>query len=286
MDKPDQRPIEPTVDYLHRPQLSDGTMIMAFSGWMDGGDVSTGTVQRLIRLLEPTPFAEINPEPFYIYNFPGSMELTAIFRPHIRIEEGLITAVDMPSNTFYVHDESSVVLFVGKEPNLKWRAFGEAIFDVARATGIRRLLFVGSFGGPVPHTRLPRLYYTCSDSNLRKGMEDYGLRATDYEGPGSFISYLMSRAKEAGLEMTSVIAEIPGYLQGENPMCIEAVTRQLAKILQLPLDLESLRPASTAWELQVTTAIEEDEELAEKVRELENEFDNELIQSDSDGGDG
>ena len=257
-------------------------MIIAFSGWMDGGDVSTGTVERLVRLLEPPPFAEINPEPFNIYNFPGSMEITAMFRPHIHIEDGLILSIEMPSNTFYVDKNTNVVLFLGKEPNLKWQTFSESMFQVAHNTGISRLLFVGSFGGPVPHTRLPRLYYTCSDSTLKLEMERYGLRGTNYQGPGSFISYLMSQATSAGLEMSSVIAEIPGYLQGTNPMCIEAVTRQLANILKLPLDLDSLRPASTAWELQVTNAIENDEVLAKKVRELENEYDNELIESDSE----
>ena len=46
--------------------------------------------------------------------------------------------------------------------------------------------------------------------------------------------------------MVSLVAEIPGYLQGTNPLSIEAVTRRLAKILKLPLDLDSLRTASTA----------------------------------------
>jgi proteasome assembly chaperone (PAC2) family protein len=74
------------------------------------------------------------------------------------------------------------------------------------------------------------------------------------------------------------VAEIPGYLQGTNPLSIEAVTRRLAKILKLPLDLDSLREASTRWELQVTTAVEQNEELAEKVRELEQMYDNELLE--------
>ncbi|NIP85628.1 MAG: hypothetical protein GTO03_08720, partial [Planctomycetales bacterium] len=103
-----------------------------------------------------------------------------------------------------------------------------------------------------------------------------------YEGPGSFTSYLMTRAQPEGLEMASLVAEIPGYLQGANPSSIEAVTRRLAKILQLPLDLDSLRSASTKWELEVSSAIEENEELAEKVRELEDMYDNDLLDQDGD----
>ncbi|MHC4176711.1 MAG: PAC2 family protein [Planctomycetota bacterium] len=261
----------------HRPELDQGTLVLAFSGWMDGGDVSTGTVQRLVDLLGAEPFAEIDPEPFYIYSFPGSMEMTALFRPHIEIEDGLVKMIDMPSSTFYCHRPADLVLFVGKEPHLHWRTFGECIFRLARDVGVGRILFVGSFGGLVPHTRQPRLYVTCSDEKLLQEMEQYGVRRSGYEGPGSFTSYLMTQAAPAGLEMVSLVAEIPGYLQGTNPMSIEAVTRRLAKILKLSLDLDSLRAASTAWELQVSGAIEEDEELAEKVHQLEQQYDNELL---------
>ena len=50
---------------------------------------------------------------------------------------------------------------------------------------------------------------------------------------GSSAGALVGGLWAAGLEMVSLVAEIPGYLQGRNPMCIEAVTRRLAKILRL-----------------------------------------------------
>jgi proteasome assembly chaperone (PAC2) family protein len=260
------------------PKLEGATLVLAFSGWMDGGDVSTGTVRRLVHLTDAVKVAEIDPEPFYIYNFPGSMETTALFRPHIEIEDGLITSFEMPSNTFYCHEEANLLLFIGKEPNLLWRTFGESVFQFARQAGVSRIVFVGSFGGAVPHTREPRLYITCSDSKLVEEMAVYGVRRSGYEGPGSFTSYLMTLAPSEGLQMISLVAEIPGYLQGTNPFSIEAVTRRLAKILQLPLDLDSLRAASTAWELQVSSAVDENSELAQTVRELEEAYDDELLE--------
>src|SRR3712207_1243741 len=102
----------------HCPALDQATLVLAFTGWMDGGDVSTGTVRRLVELLGAQPIAEIDPEPFYIYNFPGSMELTALFRPHIAIEGGLVKSIEMPRSTFYAHEPANLVLFLGKEPNL------------------------------------------------------------------------------------------------------------------------------------------------------------------------
>lgn len=265
------------------PKYGDGTLVLAFTGWMDGGDVSTGTVERLARLVDAEPIAEIDPDPFYIFNFPGSMEITALFRPPTKIEDGVVSGFEMPSNTFYAHDEGMLLLFVGSEPNLRWRTFGDCIFHVAHQVGICRILFVGSFGGTVPHTREPRLYVTSSDPKLLPKMEKYGMRRTDYEGPGSFTTYLMAQAESQGLEMTSLVAEIPAYLQGANPTCIEAVTRRLSKILRLPLDLDSLRSASTEWELEVTSAIEENAELAARVRELEEQYDNDLLRQETEG---
>jgi len=222
------------------PVLDRATLVLALSGWMDGGDVSTGTVRRLVDLLSARTIADIDPEPFYIYNFPGSMDLVALFRPAIKIKDGQIVSLEMPANTFYCHEPANLVLFLGKEPNLSWRAFGECILELAHRVGVQRILFVGSFGGSVPHTREPRLFVTCSDARLLPEMAQYGIRRTDYEGPGSFTSYLLTQAPTAGLEMISLVAEIPGYLQGRNPMSIEAVTRRLAKILRLPLDLQKL----------------------------------------------
>lgn len=265
------------------PILHDATLVLAFTGWMDGGDVSTGTVRRLVHLLQAEPIAEIDPEPFYIYNFPGSMEVASLFRPPVEIQEGLVKSIKMPRNTFYAGEQANLVLFEGKEPNLHWHTFGDCIVALARQMGIRRILFVGSFGGSVPHTRQPRLFVTCSDAALLAEMEQYATRRSGYQGPGAFTSYLMTQAESAGLEMVSLAAEIPSYLQGTNPASIEAVTRRLAKILKLPLDLDSLRSASTEWELQVSSLVEENSELAAEVRRLEEAYDNELLDLETDG---
>jgi proteasome assembly chaperone (PAC2) family protein len=187
----------------------------------------------------------------------------------------------MPANNFYCHDPAKLLLFLGKEPNLRWREFGDCVLEVAHRAGVRRVFFVGSFGGSVPHTREPRLYITCSDASLLPEMERYGLRRSAYEGPGSFTSYLLTRAPAAALEMTSLVAEIPGYLHGRNPMSIEAVTRRLAKLLALPLDLGALRAESTEWEMEISRIVGKDKALAKTVRQLEEAYDNELLERET-----
>jgi proteasome assembly chaperone (PAC2) family protein len=263
------------------PHLTDATLLLALTGWMDGGDVSTGTVKRLVENRDVIHVARIEPAGFYIDNFPGSMEVTALFRPHVRYDRGLVAEFQMPGNDFYADVKTNTAFFVGKEPNLNWPGFADCIFDVVGRLGVKRIIFMGSFGGAVPHTREPRLYGSVSERRLLPLLKQHGLRPTEYEGPASFATYLLTRSPAHRVEMLSIAAEIPGYLQGENPLSIAAVTRRLAAMLNLPIDLTALRAASTQWELDVTEAVEKDEKLTETVRQLEEQYDNDLISAGS-----
>ena len=261
-------------------KLRDSTLLLALTGWMDGGDVSTGTVKQLMKGRDVRRIATIEPDDFYIYNFPGSMEVAALFRPHVKYEDGLVTEYDMPANVFFADEASKLVFFLGREPNLKWQAFADCIFALVKEAGVSRIIFMGSFGGSVPHTREPRLYGSVSDESLKPLLKQFGLRASDYEGPGSFASFLLSESKRHGVEMISFVAEIPSYLQGTNPLSIEAITRRLAAALNQPIDLDALREASNEWESRVTAAVQKDDELAQTIRKLEEEYDNALIEAE------
>lgn len=273
---------EPLPDALVAPtlrKLDGGTMLIAFTGWMDGGDVSTGTVRRLIEYLGGEKIGHIKPEPFYLYNMPGNMEVAALFRPHSKIRRGLLQSVDLPQNDIYLSAAEKLVLFVGEEPNLRWQTFADCLLALARETGVQRIVFIGSFAGAVPHTREPRLYGTISDRSLQPMLQQHGVRPSSYEGPGSFSTYLLARAVPEHLEMVTLVAEIPAYVEGPNPMSIEAVTRRLASMLELPMDLAPLRSVSDAWENQISQAIEQDPDLAGKIKELEDQYDQDLLKS-------
>jgi proteasome assembly chaperone (PAC2) family protein len=261
------------------PTMTGATMLLALTGWMDGGDVSTGTVRRLMAGRKVLPVGEIRPGGFYIDSFPGSMEIAALFRPRVKYQDGLIVEFDLPQNKFFADPANNLVFFVGKEPNLNWPGFADCIFEVARQLNVTQIIFMGSFGGTVPHTREPRLFGSVSHPKLIDVLVQHGIQRSDYEGPASFATYLLHCAPHRNLDMISIAAEIPGYLEGTNPLSIEAVTRRLIHMIQLHTDLSDLRALSTAWELQVSSVVEKDAQLAETVRRLEEQYDNQLIAS-------
>lgn len=259
-------------------RMEGATLLVALTGWMDGGDVSTGTVKRLMENRTLVEVGRIDADPFYIFNFPGSMEVAAVFRPEVRMKKGLIRrGPKIPENVFHADVGDKLVFFLGAEPNLRWQSFADAIFELCERVGVKRIVFVGSFGGTVPHTREPRLYGSISHAHLAEIFAAHNIRPSDYSGPSGFSTLLNAQAPGRGMEMVSFVAEIPGYLNGENPLSIEAVSRRLAKFLNLPIDLASLREASNTWEAQVSEAVQKDEELAQTVRKLEEAYDNELI---------
>jgi hypothetical protein len=265
------------LTFQNTPALSNTTLLLALTGWMDGGHVSTGTVRHLMQGRDLSAVARIEPGGFYIDNFPGDMQMSALFRPEVKHKGGLVTRFDFAGNEFTADPTTNLAFFLGKEPNLNWVTFADCIFEVCEKLNVTRIIFIGSFGGTVPHTREPRLFGSVSGGALLPLLEQHGIRCSDYEGPASFASYLVFRAPKQGVEMISIAAEIPGYLQGINPLSIEAVTRRLGRLLGVPINLAELRNASTAWELEVTDAVEKDENLANTVRALEERYDNDLI---------
>ena len=259
------------------PHFDDAVMLMGFSGWMDGGDVSTGTLEYLTGALPACPMAQISAEHFNILNFPGSMEVSALFRPHIKIEAGLVKNFDPPVNSFHYVESHGLVLFKGKEPNMHWTEFTECLIEVARSAGVKTIYFIGSVGGMVPHTREPRMFSAVSHPRLKEQMESHGLGFTDYEGPGSLVSYLLNICEERGLDMATVVAEIPPYVQGRNFKCIEAMIKKLSAMLGLTIELDEIRQLSDELEVRISEAITERPELAESIQKLEEDYDNQVF---------
>ncbi|MHC5059474.1 MAG: proteasome assembly chaperone family protein [Planctomycetota bacterium] len=268
------------LQIYRRAKLKDGKLLMGLSGWMDGGNISTGVVRFLIEQLDAQEVARIEPEGFYIYNFPGTMEISALFRPHAMITDGIIESYDVPANEFFLDEENDLVLFLGKEPNLGWSEYDDCVFSLCRAFDIKTIYFIGSVAGLVPHTRQPRFLCSVSDEELKEKMIRYGVRLSNYEGPASIVTHLTVRAGQEQIDMTTLVAEIPAYVQGHNPCCVSAVAKLLTNLLGVHLDLEEIRRIGEEFERKLSEIVGLQPELARHIARLEEDYDNEVFDTE------
>ncbi len=268
------------LDIFNLPDMSYGRMVIGLSGWMDGGDVSTGTVECLIDKLGAYSFARIKSEGFFLYNFPASMEMAALFRPYVNIRDGQIKEYQEPRNIFFCEELHQLILFVGKEPHLHWHAWADAVMTVAEKCNVGEIYFIGSVAGLVPHTRDPRLSCTVSHPEMLEKFREMNIKPTEYQGPGSIVNYLTLRAKKKNIRMANLVAEIPAYVQGKNPKCIGAVAKRIATILNLEINLDDLRQVSDELEKKLDQIVKKRGDLAEHITVLEENYDKEFFDNE------
>ncbi len=260
-----------------KPDLKNSSIVLGFSGWMNGGNVSTDTVEYLRNKLKAKKFAEINPKDFYIFNLPGTMQEVAYFRPYAKIQDGLLTDFQYPQNDFFYDEKNNLILFSGKEPNLRWDDYASCVFELGKEFKVKRIYFIGSVAGPIPHTRETRISCSFSSEKQKVELKNYDVRFTNYEGPASITTLLTKLSKKKGIEMINFVTEIPIYVQTKNPKGIKAIVKRLVKLLDIDIDLGDLSVMSNEFEKNINELVAKQPQLAEQIKKLEENYDKELF---------
>jgi proteasome assembly chaperone (PAC2) family protein len=247
-----------------QPELTRPTMVAAFSGWPDAGEVASASLRYLLRKLRPRRFARMEPEEFY--------DFTDV-RPYTRLVTPWQRELQWPENEFHYwrrEEGPDLVLFLGREPNLRWKAYIQAFLGVAETCGVRRLLTLGGNFDTVPHTGEPKVSGAAMDAELREELEALGLRSSTYQGPTSIHSALLDGCRRRGIAAGSLWGHAPHYLQAApNVKVCYGMLRKLKAVLDLPLELGEMRGAARALEARVDQLLADNRELQEYVRRLE-----------------
>ncbi len=245
------------------------SMIAAFAGWPDAAEAATGAVRHLIRELAAKRFAEIDPDQFYDFT---------VVRPQTRVNKGGERTIEWPANDFYYHapdDESrGLVLYVGTEPNLRWKPFSDTVLSVAEQCGVQFVVTLGALLDAVPHTREPRVTGRASSPELAQKVEWLGVRESGYQGPAGISTALAEACDKKGLANASLWGHSPHYAAtSPNPGLSYALLTKLRGLVDFAVDLEELRLAGEAYETEVTQAISEQDDMIAYVQRLEQRYD-------------
>ena len=258
-----------------RPVLDRPILIAAFRGWNDGGQGASLAAGYLAKLWDAEQIADVDPETFFDFQ---------ATRPHVKLVDGLTRQIDWPETVFYRARvdglERDLVLLLGIEPNLRWRAFAELVTDYAEELGVELVVTLGSLLADIPHTRPSPVTGSASDEEL---VERLGLQASRYEGPTGIVGIVHDACKQRELPSASLWAAVPHYVSlTPSPRAALSLCERLGDILGVEIDVEELREASEGYAEQVTRAVAADSDTQAYVEDLErraDEFDEEDIPS-------
>lgn len=241
----------------------------AFAGWPDAHQGATRAVRYLARQLKAERFAEIDPELYY--DFTQVRPLTSV------TEEGERTVTWPANEFFYAHSDTmphDFVLFVGVEPNLRWRSFTDAMIAVAEQCGVTIAICLGSLLDAVPHTRETRLSGSATDRRLREALAALGAPNSGYQGPTGITTAFMEASQRRNIPYASIWGHSPHYLESTyNPKVSYALLSKLGQLLGIEFDLASLGSAGATFQQDVQKALANDAELNAYIRRLEQDYD-------------
>ncbi len=244
---------------LRRPIL-----IMAWSGWNDAAEAATTAARYLATSLSAEKFAEIDPEEFYHFG---------LTRPTVRFKAGSETEREIlwPVTEFSLAQSPTlardVIVGVAAEPHLRWKAYCEAVLELARRCDVALVLTLGALLAEVPHTRPVRLVGGAADPELAARL---GIRPTRYEGSTGIVGVLNIACREHGVATASLWANVPHYISGiENPKATLALVKRVLPLLGAARDLSDLDEAVRQFDQNLAEIVSQNAKIANYVKKLE-----------------
>jgi proteasome assembly chaperone (PAC2) family protein len=257
------------VNMERRPELERPVLIAGFTGWNDAAEAASLAVRTMGEQWEARRFGAFDGEEFFDYQ---------TTRPQIKLVEGVTRTVEWPENELSATEARvgalggrGAILLSGPEPNFRWRAFSQAVVNLARELDVRLVVTLGALLADVPHSRPVSVAANAQDPSL---VENLGLTASRYEGPTGITGVLHRYCASKDLPSVSFWASVPHYLSSvpSAPAAL-ALLQSLSNLLGTSFDTTHLNSTSEDYQRQVSVAVAQDSDLASYVRMLEERYD-------------
>ena len=257
------------VNMERRPELERPVLIAGFTGWNDAAEAASLAVRTMGEQWEARRFGAFEGEEFFDYQ---------TTRPQIKLVEGVTRTVEWPENELSATEArvgalggTGAILLSGPEPNFRWRAFSQAVVNLARDFDVRLVVTLGALLADVPHSRPVSVAANAQDPSL---VENLGLTASRYEGPTGITGVLHRYCASKDLPSVSFWASVPHYLSSvpSAPAAL-ALLQSLSNLLGTSFDTTHLNSTSEDYQRQVSVAVAQDSDLASYVRMLEERYD-------------
>jgi proteasome assembly chaperone (PAC2) family protein len=244
------------------PDLESPVLIAAFEGWNDAADAASSVVDHLIKVWDARVVAAIDPEDFYDFQ---------MNRPVVGTNDAGMRKITWPSTQISIARPPGatrdVILLRGIEPNMRWRQFCAELLAAADDLGAEVVVTLAALLADTPHTRPIPVTGTATEPELADRLK---LEQSNYEGPTGIVGVFQDACVQLDLPAVSFWAAVPHYVaQPPCPKATLALVGQIEDLLEISIPLGDLPEEARAWERGVDELAEEDEEIADYVRALE-----------------
>jgi proteasome assembly chaperone (PAC2) family protein len=244
------------------PGLRSPVLIAAFEGWNDAADAASAVVDHLAEVWDARVVAAIDPEDFYDFQ---------VNRPTVGTGESGTRRITWPSTQLSVCSppgaSRDVILLRGIEPNMRWRQFCAELIAAAQELGAELVVTLGALLADTPHTRPVPVSGTATEPHIANRLK---LEQSTYEGPTGIVGVFQDACVQQGVPAVSFWAAVPHYVaQPPCPKATMALLGQLEDLLEISVPLGDLPEEARAWERGVDELSQEDEEIGDYVRALE-----------------
>jgi len=265
------------VHLWETPAEKEKVMIAGWHQWADAGSISSGLPAYLIQKFEARKIGEISRDRFFLFQMPGAHHL---LRPEVHTKEGVVQEMRVIKSELHYakFGEKGLVIFLGEEPHVNEEEYAEAFLDIAEALEVKRIVAVGGVYGAMPFNKDRDISCVFSMEAMRKEMEEYAVRFSNYEGGTTIGSYLAYHAGQRNVEYICFHGFVPAYDFGQVMLPAQSVRieddvkawydilRRADFMFHLGIDLSELRIQSD----ELTTSMEEQmEELARQAPQLD-----------------
>ena len=244
------------------PELVDPIVIAAFEGWNDAADAASSVVDHLMRIWGARVVGAVDPEDFYDFQ---------VNRPVVGTDERGHRRLTWPTTQIAVASPPDlgrdVILIRGIEPNMRWRQFCAELLAATDELGGEMVVTLGALLADTPHTRPIPVTGTATEPEL---VDRLKLEQSTYEGPTGIVGVFQDACVRVDMPAVSYWAAVPHYVaQPPCPKATLALVGQLEDLLETSIPLGDLVEDARAWERGVDELAEEDEDVADYVRSLE-----------------
>jgi len=194
-------------------------------------------------------------------------------RPIMYFEKDHISSYEPSLLALYlVTDEvGQKFLFLhGYEPDFKWEAFTQAVFDLVDIFDVEDFSWVHSIPFPIPHSR--PVGVTIS-GNRRELIDRVSEWKPQTQVPGNVLHLLEFRFAEEEFPTVGFVMLVPHYLSDLSyPQSAIKAFEQISSATGLVVPTDSLREAATKFTADLNRKISDNPELAKLVSSLEDGF--------------